>query len=303
MQAKYKGEAALFLNTIIWGGTFIIIKNALQDISPMSFITLRFFIAGLILLPFIKRIFKDRSREVFIGGGILGLLYFAGFAVQTIGLNYTSATKSGFITGTFVVFVPFLQMLIEKRTPGKGNIIGIILVLIGLILLSGKGDSLFSVFTEIGSNFNIGDTLTLICAVLFAMYIVYLDIISKKVSYMPLVFMQIAITGIGGFLLALILSSAGIERFGFTLNGNVIFAVLYTTILATLVTTTLQTRFQRFVSPTKAGIIFSLEPIFAAIFAFLIAGERIGSFGVFGGIFIFAGLLASEIIDKKKEDI
>ena len=301
MLLKYKGEAALFLNTIIWGGTFIIIKNALTDISPMTFITFRFFIASLVMLPFVKIIFKDADKKVFISGGILGFLYFAGFAVQTIGLNYTSATKSGFITGTFIVFVPFLQMLIEKKVPGKGSIIGIVLVVIGLILLSGKGNSIFGIFTEIGANFNTGDFLTLICAVIFAMYIVYLDMLGNKFSPLTLVFLQIVITGVGGFLLAVIFSSTGIENFKFTLNHNVIFAVLYTTILATLVTTTLQTKYQHLVTPTKAGIIFSLEPIFAAVFAFMVAGERIGSFGVFGGIFIFAGLLASEIIDKKRE--
>jgi drug/metabolite transporter (DMT)-like permease len=302
MLRKFKGEWALILNTIIWGATFVIIKNALEDISPMSFIAFRFLTAAAIMLPFIKKIFKDLDKKTLAAGSILGFLYFAGFATQTVGLNYTTATKSGFITGTFVVFIPLLQLLILRRAPGKGNIIGLVLVVLGLLLLSSKGESLFDIINEIGTNFNFGDFLTFICAILFAMYIVYLDLISKKHPFLPLVFLQIIITGVSGLLFALIFSVTDIETIKFTINQNVVFAVLYTAVLATVVTTTLQTKYQKEVTPTKAGIIFSLEPIFAAFFAFMIIGERISTFGFFGGIFIFAGLLATELIDKNKKE-
>ena len=87
---------------------------------------------------------------------ILGLLYFGGFAAQTIGLNYTSATKSAFITGTFVIFTPIFQIIIEKKLPSKGNIIGIILVAGGLIFLSSKGTHFLDIIHELGTNFNVG---------------------------------------------------------------------------------------------------------------------------------------------------
>jgi drug/metabolite transporter (DMT)-like permease len=296
---KYTPLGALILTTLIWGGTFVIIKESLQFVSPMVFISSRFLFAALLLLPFAGIIFRGSGPAEFKGGLFLGLLYFIGFATQTMGLNYTTATKSGFITGTFVVFTPLLQLIIEKRKPSRWNMIGIFLVLIGMIFLSSHGEHIFDVFTEIGSNFNIGDFLTLICAVAYSAYIVYLDIISKRAKFMPLVFIQIALTAIGGLLFLVIFAASGIEQIRTDYNSYVIFALLYTALLATIITTGLQTRFQKYVTPTKAAIIFSFEPIFAALFAYLIIKEMLGSFGIIGGIFIFAGLLVSEIFERK----
>jgi drug/metabolite transporter (DMT)-like permease len=298
---KYIALGALILTTLIWGGTFVIIKESLSYVSPMVFISSRFLFATLLLLPFAGIIFKGSSSVEFKGGLLLGLLYFVGFATQTIGLNFTTATKSGFITGTFVIFTPILQLIIEKRKPSKWNIIGIILVIFGMIFLSSHGEKVYDVFSELGSNFNIGDFLTLICAIFYSGYIVYLDIISKKAKFMPLVFIQIALTAVGGVLFLYIFSASGIESIRIEFNQYVIFALLYTVILATILTTGLQTRFQKYVTPTKAAIIFSFEPIFAALFAYLLINERLGSFGVIGGIFIFAGLLVSEVFEKRTE--
>ncbi|QQS35055.1 MAG: DMT family transporter [Ignavibacteriales bacterium] len=299
---KFYGEGALVLTTVIWGATFTIIKTALEDVSPMVFISMRFALASLILIPFIPKVFKNISKPTLIGGLILGLLYFIGFTIQTVGLNYTSATKSGFITGTFVVLTPLFQVMIERKAPGRGTMLGVVLVFIGLILLSSKGDSIIGIFTELGNNLNIGDVLTFICAIFFALYIVYLDIVSKKFDYMPLVFIQVFLTAIGGFISIGLFAATGIEQIRFTMNDNLIFAIAYTAILATVVTTILQTRFQKTVTPTKAAVIFSLEPIFAAIIAFIVLNERISNFGFIGCIFIFGGLLASELIDKQKNE-
>jgi drug/metabolite transporter (DMT)-like permease len=299
---KYTALGALILTTIIWGGTFVVIKESLTYVSPMIFIAARFVFATLLLLPFVKIIFKGSTGLELKGGLWLGLLYFIGFATQTLGLNYTSATKSGFITGTFVIFTPILQLIIEKRKPSRWNIIGIVLVLTGMIFLSSKGEHIFDILSEMGSNFNIGDFLTLICALSYSGYIVYLDIISKKAKYLPLVFIQIALTALGGVIFLFLFAASGIDNIRTDFNMYVIFALLYTAILATIVTTGLQTRFQKYVTPTKAAIIFSFEPIYAALFAYLLIGERLGNFGVIGGIFIFAGLLVSELFDKKSTE-
>src|SRR4030067_3298375 len=122
---KYLPETLLMLNTVIWGATFVIIKSALTDISPLLFISVRFLFATIILLPFAFKIFRNINKETFLGGLLLGFLYFTGFSTQTIGLNYTTATKSAFITGTFIIFTPLFQILIERRTPSKGVIIGV----------------------------------------------------------------------------------------------------------------------------------------------------------------------------------
>jgi drug/metabolite transporter (DMT)-like permease len=295
---KYIGEIALFSITIFWGVTFAIIKLALNDISPMFFIGIRFSLAALLLLPLLLKPLLNSNIDLIKGGLFLGLLYFIGFATQTVGLQYTTATKSGFITGTFVIFIPILQLILERRAPTKGNIIGILLVVIGLILLSSKGETVVDILTELGSNFNIGDLLTLICAIFYALYVVYIDIITKKFDYKPLIILQILFTGIAGFVFALLFDATGIESVRYDFNKTVILVILYTAIFSSILATVIQTKYQKVVTPTKAGIIFSLEPIFAALFAFIIIQEEISSFGIVGCIFIFTGVLVSELYDK-----
>jgi drug/metabolite transporter (DMT)-like permease len=296
---KYFPETMLMMNTLIWGATFVIIKSALMDVSPLLFISLRFFTATLILLPFAFKIFRNINRQIFRDGVFLGLLYFIGFTTQTVGLKYTTATKSAFITGTFIIFTPVFQVLIEKRPPAKRVLLGILLALTGLIFLTSKGDSLLGVFSEISESFNIGDFLTLLCALFFALYLVYLDIITKRNDYKPLVFLQIAVTGILGLLFLFLFNGWEIETIEFSFSSSLLFAVLYTSIFATVLTTTIQTKYQKFVTPSVAGIIFSFEPIFAAVFAFFVLNEKISNFGLVGCVLIFAGLLVSEVLNRK----
>lgn len=297
---KYVGEIALFSITIFWGVTFPIIKLALNDISPMLFITFRFSLAALLLLPFLWKSLVESSKDLIKAGLFLSLLYFIGFATQTVGLQYTSATKSGFITGTFVIFIPILQLILERRKPSRGNIVGIILVLIGLILLSSKGLTVVDILQELGSNFNLGDLLTLICAVFYALYVVYIDIITKKFDYKALIILQVLFTGAAGFIFTFLFNLTSVETIRYEFNRTVIFVILYTTIFSSILATVIQTKYQKIVTPTKAGIIFSLEPIFAALFAFLIIQEQISSFGITGCIFIFTGVLVSELLDINK---
>ena len=298
---KYTGEIALLFNTLIWGGTFALIKNAFSDISPLLFLGLRFGIAALIFLPFVYSSLKKTNKQTLIAGSILGFFYFAGFTAQSLGLNLTTATKSGFITGTFVIFIPILQLIIEKRKPKWFNILSVFLVLIGLILLSSKGENALDFIKQLGSDFNLGDLLTLLCAILFAFQVVYVDVFTKKYEYLPMVFVQLLITGIGGFILSFIFSISTLETVKFTFNTTVVTAILYTAIFASIIATVIQLKFQKFVSPTKAGIIFSIEPIFAAVFAYFLLSEKISNFGLIGCVLIFIGLIVSEIFSVKDE--
>lgn len=298
---KYIGEFALLFNTLIWGGTFALIKNALTDISPMLFLALRFSIAALLFLPFVYSSLKKTNRQTLIAGSILGIFYFSGFAAQTFGLNLTTATKSGFITGTFVVFIPILQLIIEKRKPKWFNVFSVLIVLLGLIMLSSKGENIFEFIKQLGSDFNFGDFLTLLCALLFAFQVVYVDVFTRKYEYLPMVFVQLLITGVGGFILSYIFSISSLETVKFTFNSAVTTAIIYTAIFASIIATVIQLKFQKTVSPTKAGIIFSIEPIFAAVFAYFLLSEKISNFGLVGCVLIFIGLIVSEIFSVKDE--
>ncbi len=298
---KYVGESALLFNTLIWGGTFALIKNAFTDVSPLLFLGLRFGLATLIFLPFVYSQLRDTNKKTLIAGAILGVFYFTGFATQSVGLNLTSATKSGFITGTFVIFIPILQLIIERRKPKWFNLVSVILVLVGLVMLSSKGDNTLDFFKQLGSDFNFGDLLTLICALLFAFQVVYVDVFTKKYDYLPMVFVQLLITGLGGFIFSFFFSISALEEVRFTMNMSVVSAILYTSIFASIIATVIQLKYQKIVSPTKAGIIFSIEPIFAAVFAYFLLSEKISNFGLVGCVVIFISLIVSEFFSSKDE--
>lgn len=286
--------------TLIWGGTFVVIKISLNDISSMLFVGIRFLAAGLILLPFVYKRIRSADFDDIMRGSLLGLFLFIAFATQTIGLKYTTATKSSFITSTVVIIIPIFQIIMERKKPSTGTVIGTVLVLFGLIFLSAKNTSLDNFFNELGSNFNIGDLFTFICALIFSVHIVYLDIISKTIDYMVLVFMQILVTTVLAFVFSEIFSWTNIEPVSFQFTESLILGLLYTSILATILTTILQTKYQKEVSPAKAGIIYSFEPIFATIFAVIILNEQLYSYGIIGSILIFSGLILSEVLERKK---
>lgn len=302
---KYTGEAALLLMTIIWGGTFVIVKESLNDISSMLFITIRFAIASTLLIAFlfVKKI--KIERKSLISGIILGSFLFSGFFFQTLGLKLTTATKSGFITGALIVFIPFVQIIVEKKFPSKGAVIGIVLVFLGLLFLSSGGSSITTFLSELGASFNLGDILTLICAVFFAVHVVYIDVYSPKHNFWVLLTTQLSTVAVLGLIASLIFSSISLEAIHIDLTRYLVFGLIYTSILATLMNVGLQTRFQKVVSPTKAGIIYSFEPIFAAIFAFFLLGEKITNFAWVGCALIFLGLIVAELydtyIEKKNE--
>jgi len=283
MTTRTRAEAILLGTTCIWGGTFTVVKVAMEDISPLLLIAIRFAIASLVVLLVGRgRLFPIPGPAVW-KGAILGTFLFLGFVAQNIGLTITTASKSAFITGMMVVFVPLFQFVIERRAPKIGNVVGVAVVTLGLWFLTSPA----------GSDFNAGDALTLVCAVLFAVYIVYLDVISREMGTGQLVFLQMISTGI--------LSAAAVLAFEqplFAVSARSIGALLYLTFLATLLTTYVQTRFQRDTTPTRAVVIFSIEPVIAAAIASAILDEQLGWLGLLGGALIVAGVLLSEFSDS-----
>jgi drug/metabolite transporter (DMT)-like permease len=252
--AKTRAEWVLVGATLIWGSTFVIGKFVLREMTPLQMIFLRFGVATVIILALgYKTIFPLRPDQI-LKGVVLGIFLYFGFVAQTVGLMLTTASKSAFLTGMMVVFVPFLQIIVERRLP------------------------------------KLGDALCLLCALLFAVYIVYLDVVSDDMTAMQLTFVQAAVNTIlaaGSLLL--------FESAPWHFSGSVLGAVLFLTIFATVLTTFLQAKYQKFTTPTRATIIFALEPIWAAGAAALFLGETLGWMGVFGGGLILAGVLVSQL--------
>jgi len=283
MNKHTRAELFLLLVTVIWGSTFVATKIVLRDSGPFLYTSIRFLVATLIFgAIFFKRL-RTIGRESALKGAILGLLLFVGFATQTVGLEYTSASKSAFITGMLVAFTPICQLAIERKPPRLGSVIGVFLVIVGLYFLTSPA----------GSHFNLGDGLTVICALSFAFYIVFLDMFSQNCDETHLTFMQFLITtglaGIGCLLFENIQLIANVE---FTVG------VLYLAIFATVIALFVQTRFQKDTTPTRSAVVFSVEPVVAAIIAYVVLGEHLGAYGILGAGFIVAGVLVSEFSDS-----
>lgn len=283
MTKQSRAEAALLATTLIWGSTFVFVKIGLRDISPVFMGGLRFFIASLFFLLFFRKKIFPLPPGATSKGFLLGVLLFIGFIAQNIGLVYTTASKSSFLTSLMVVFVPFFQFFVEKRPPTWGNVLGIAVVLAGLWFLTSPA----------GAEFNIGDALTLLTAVTFAMYIVYLDIASKAMNALQLTFLQ----SISNAVLSLVAAFA-FERIVFNPTVSMISSVLYLTIFATIITTFVQTTYQKDTTPTRAVIIFTIEPVWASLFAYAALDEQLGALGALGGALIIVGVLLSELSDK-----
>jgi drug/metabolite transporter (DMT)-like permease len=279
---SYKADFILLFITLIWAGTFSTIKNVLTEVNPYVFIILRFVLAIVFFTAIFNRHIKINEGKTLIHGGILGLLYAIGYIFQMVGLQYTTASKSAFITGTLVIFAPVCQMFMEKKMISVIQMAGVLLAGTGLFILSSPE----------GGIVNIGDILTLISAVIFGIYVVLTGIYSKVSNLNGLVFLQLLITIILTLPLAVAYGS-----FRINYSSELILTIIYTGIFATVVTLYLQTKYQKESSPTRAAIIYTMEPLFAAFIAYYIFSEIIGHNVIWGGVLILAGLLLAEFSD------
>jgi drug/metabolite transporter (DMT)-like permease len=271
----------LFVITFLWGSTFIFSKVVLPHFSPAFILFVRFFVSALLFfILFGKQISLD--KKVIRAGLFIGLANGAAMFLQLIGLQYTTATNSGFITSVYIVFVPILEYLGWKKKISRTIPVSILLSLGGIYLLSTGGALL---------HLNRGDILTLFCGAIFAFQIFLISHYGRFYDTFTLVFMQFVITFLMG--LVTILFQGGIVRGTDYLRWDVMGALAVLTVLGTFIPFAMQFFIQKRISPTVAGIIYLSEPVFATLLAFLILGERLVPLQ-WGGIFlILAGILIS----------
>jgi drug/metabolite transporter (DMT)-like permease len=275
---RAKAEVLLVIVTLIWGATFVVVKGALSDASPLPFLAVRFTLAGVLLLLVMSGGLVD--RQALVPGFVLGIFLFAGYLFQTTGLLYTTPSKSAFITGSAVILVPFMQVLHGFRLRGA-TIAGALLGLAGiyfLVLPSG----LHAV--------NRGDILTLFCALSFAIHIVLVGSYTRRFSFRHLVPVQILAVGL--------LAVAALPfnwNFRLVWTVGLILALLLTATLATGFAFAVQNWAQQFTPPAHTALIFALEPVFAALTSRLVIGEKFGGKVFLGAALILAGMVVSEI--------
>lgn len=274
-------DLALVFVTLVWGATFVSVKEAINHIEPFYFLAIRFSIATLIMLVISNKRLAKINTTALLRGALTGLALFSGYAFQTFGLKYTTASNAGFITGLSVVLVPVFFTVLTKKLPSIISILGIISATIGLGCLT-ISDAL---------QFNYGDILVLFCAISFGLHILLVGKFSPDSDSFILATVQIATVALASFIAALIKETAPTAA---TFDTQVWEAILITAVFATALAFFLQTWTQKFTSPTHTAIIFTMEPVFAAIFAYLLGGESFTLRQGFGAAFILTGMLASE---------
>jgi drug/metabolite transporter (DMT)-like permease len=279
-------DLSLLLVTMMWGVTFIIVKQATQDLPPYPFLAMRFAIAFLCLLPFVIVQKSNISKATLFKGFVVGIFLFSGYAWQTIGLQYTSASNAGFITGLSVVFVPAIVALTTRKLPKRGLIVGIFSALIGLAFLS-LGNQL---------KLNKGDLMVLVCAISFALQIFLVGRYAPHTNAIVLAATQILTVSLLSALFAVFTPQPPIH-----MNLTVWLALLITAIPATSLAFLLQTKMQQFTSPTHTALIFSMEPVFSAISAYLLAGEVLTWRGILGAGLMLGGMLLAEFTGSESE--
>ncbi|MEG1741246.1 MAG: DMT family transporter [Acetivibrio sp.] len=275
---KKMAVLGLILVTIIWGGGFAASDIALKSLTPFQIMTIRFFLATVILggisLPQMKNIKKEEIRA----GILMGVALFAGFALQIIGLQYTTPSKNAFLTATNVVMVPFIAFLFYKKMVGWNGIIGAVMAIIGVGVLS----------LEQGFSLGLGDALTLAGAVGFAFQIFLTGEFAGKYRVLVLNSIQM---GTALFLSLLFLGVTGQVQVQATPSGWV--SVLYLGIVSTSITYLLQTNCQKYVDETKAAIILSMESVFGTLFSVILLHESITIRMVAGCVIILAAVFLS----------
>jgi len=264
---------SLFLVSVVWGATFPVVKNSLDFITPLGFITLRFLLAFVLLALFFLRSMK-RDRNLIIPGFVLGLFLFLGYFFQTMGLKYTTSSHSGFITGLYVVFTPIFAVLIIREKISLKVIIAVLLSLTGLYLLS-----------NIEGGMNFGDFLTLLCAISYAIQVVLVTKYSRMYDPTSLTVVELA------FVFLLSAGGWAWEGFYYEINGIMLFGVIFTGIFATALAILAQTHAQRVIPSSHAAVIYTTEPVFAGIFSYILLGETMGLRGIVGAALILLGML------------
>ena len=275
----YRWELALVAVTAVWGSTFVLVRDAVAQVPPFTFIAFRFLAAAALLAAVRPRLAAGGRRDLVAAGALAGLALFAGYGFQTVGLQYTTASNAGFITGLAVVLTPLLAALLLRQPPGGWPVAGALLAAVGLALLSLQQ-------LEVRH----GDALVLGCAVAFAAHILLLGRFAPRFPSYPLAIVQLGTAGL------LALGWAGVAG-DLVVPGSaeVWVALAITAVAASAGAFLIQTRAQQEVSPTRTAVILTMEPVFAGLFGFLLAGERLSGRGWLGAALILTGMLVAEL--------
>ena len=277
---RYKGEIILLLTSIMWGGGFIATEFSLGSMTPLQVMTIRFLIATIILCSVFFNQLKQISKSTLKKGTLAGFFLFVGFVFQTVGLKYTTVSNNAFLSAIAVIFVPIIGIFLGRNIDRYG-IIGTILTVIGIAFLTING-SLTSI--------NIGDVLTILGAMFYAIQILLVDMFAKEEDVTVFTIVQITMCFLFSLITMLI---RGDLSFNITFNSGG--GVIYLAVFSTAIGLFLQVLGQKSTTETRAAIIMSTESVFGTIFAIILLNQALTIKVIIGCIIIFIAIIISEV--------
>lgn len=285
---EYRADFLLLTVAIAWGVTFLMVQDAIDTTPVFAFLFYRFALATILMFFIAYKFFKYFNKRTFISGIILGSFLFSAFATQTFGLSFTTSSIVAFITGLNVICVPFLAWFLFKNRVKRNVLLATIIAIVGLYLLTMSGT------LTLGT----GEFLTLACAFLFAAQIVFTEKYSKEVNVFLLVFFQLLTVTIFSLIFSLLFD---VSTFNIDFNYAFYKAVIVTAVFATVYAFLIQTYMQQFTSATKTAIIFTMEPVSAAIYGYFVGAETLTYLQILGAVLIIVATLIAELQFGKKK--
>lgn len=278
-------ELALIGITILWGGTFLIVHHAMRESGPFFFVGLRFGTATLVTLPLAWPLLRGLTRQELGAGLVIGLGIFAGYSLQSWGLQTISSSTSAFITAAYVPLVPILQWIILHRRPRLASWVGVALAFVGLMLIAAPQDGV-----EPGT----GELLTLISTLAIALEIIFISLWAGRVNVARVTLVQLAVTALLAFA-CMVPAEEAVPPLSWTVILSACGLGLVTALIQFVMNWA-----QRSVSPTRATLIYAGEPVWAGIIG-RIAGDRLPPTALAGGLLIVAAMIVSEMRFGKRD--
>jgi drug/metabolite transporter (DMT)-like permease len=287
LSKRLRADMALLLCSLIWGATFVVVKDALADVSVAVYLAVRFALSAAVLGLLFWRSLRKINRSSLWAGMRIGLALLGGYAFQTTGLKFTTPSKAAFITGSSVVIVPLLLAAFGRRRINRWIWAGAFSAFAGLYYLTVPPEGL--------GGLNLGDPLVFGGALMYAVHVILISRYVEHHSVAALSFLQIATTAVAATLAIPLLSASGLEHPRWVWTSTLIFAVLVTALGSTVLGFSFQTWAQQYTSPSHTAIFISLEPVFAVLTSWLFAREHLGGRVLLGGALILAGILIAEL--------
>ena len=281
----------LLLTTLIWGGSFVVMKNSVDTLAPTFLLAVRFTMAAVGLFLVFHGKMKRFSKESLRNGLVLGVFLELSYLFQTYGIKYTTASKNAFITTLYVIIVPFLYWVVSKKRPGVQSMVAAALAVTGLGLLTLDGDK----------GVNIGDLLTLCGGFCFAFHMIFIDRYTEKQDPIVLTMVQIAFVGVSNWFLAPVLDGAGAYNFRALADEDMILGLLFLSVFCTTIAFSLQNVCQKYLSANTSSLFLSTEAVFGTIFSVVFLKEVLSGKMILGCVLMFSAVMISELHIKKQE--